>query len=87
MKPMIRLYRLTGHIICKEQRSKARSTSLKKPLMYTVCLEKARTVFLIMPKMLIPSKRQIPRLEASEQHNLPIPPTAKLVVIDKLDCA
>lgn len=48
---MIKLYRLTGYIICKEQRSKARSTSLKKPLMYTVCLEKARTVFLIMLKM------------------------------------
>lgn len=34
---------------------------------------------------LIPNKRKIPRLETSEQHNLPIPPTAKLVVINKLD--
>lgn len=34
---------------------------------------------------LIPNKRKIPRLETSEQHNMPIPPTAKLVVINKLD--
>lgn len=34
---------------------------------------------------LIPNKRKIPRLETSEQHSLPTPPTAELVVINVLD--